>query len=129
VVLNEKKMSKFFGVEAGVRKFLSSESEFELESKKISELAFESESKFFTPQFTNDQLKYWHEYAEHFDSESGGGCYDVDIDSEDSDILYSLQYSCEELDHGAEIEKNSDYNYDTSYVEGESVDHEVPSRH
>jgi len=80
-------------------------------------------------RFNSDQPKYWHEYAEHFDSESGGECYDVDIDSEDPEILHSLQYSCEKPEVSDAIEKDSDYNYDTSYVDSENINDEVPSRH
>ncbi len=53
----------------------------------------------------------------------------MDIDSKHPEILHSLQYSCEEPEGSAAIEKESDYNYDTSYVDSESINDEVPSRH
>jgi hypothetical protein len=43
-------------------------------------------------------------------------------------MLHSLQDSCEESEGGAAIEKDSDYEYDTSYVDSESISDEVPLR-
>jgi len=52
----------------------------------------------------------------------------VDIDSKDSEILHSLQDSCGESEGGTTIEKDSDYEYDTSYADSESISDEIPPR-
>ncbi len=77
-------------------------------------------------RFNAHQPKHQHEYAEHFDDEFDDECYDVDINSEDPEILHSLQDSCAESEGDASIEKDSDYEYDTSYVDSESISDEVP---
>jgi hypothetical protein len=80
-------------------------------------------------RFNPNQPKHWHEYAEHFDNEFDDECYDVNINSEDLEILHSLQDSCEESEGGAAIEKGSDYEYDTNYADSGSISDEVPPRH
>ncbi len=47
-------------------------------------------------RFNPHQPKHWYEYAEHFDDEFEDECYDVDSNSDDPEILHSLQDSCEE---------------------------------